>query len=45
MRDFAKENGIDFWEGKGVCHQVMIENYVRPGELIFEILSVFPIMQ
>mgnify|MGYP000635882390 CR=1 FL=1 len=35
MRDFAKENNIDFWEGKGVCHQVMIENYVRPGELIF----------
>ena len=35
MRDFAKENGIDFWEGKGVCHQVMMENYVRPGELIF----------
>ena len=31
MRDFAKENGIDFWEGKGVCHQVMMENYVRPG--------------
>ena len=30
MRDFAKENNIDFWEGKGVCHQVMIENYVRP---------------
>ena len=26
MRDFAKENNIDFWEGKGVCHQVMIEN-------------------
>ena len=35
MRDFARENHIDFWEGKGVCHQVMIENYVRPGELIF----------
>ena len=35
MRDFAREHGIDFWEGKGVCHQVMIENYVRPGELIF----------
>ena len=35
MRDFAKANNIDFWEGKGVCHQVMIENYVRPGELIF----------
>ena len=25
MRDFAKEHNIDFWEGKGVCHQVMIE--------------------
>ena len=35
MRDFARENGIDFWEGKGVCHQIMMENYVRPGELIF----------
>ena len=35
MRDFAKENNIDFWEGKGVCHQIMMENYVRPGELIF----------
>ena len=21
MRDFAREHGIDFWEGKGVCHQ------------------------
>ena len=35
MRDFAKENNIDFWEGKGVCHQVMMENYVCSGELIF----------
>lgn len=35
MRDFAREHGIDFWEGKGVCHQVMMENYVCPGELIF----------
>ncbi len=35
MRDFARENGIDFWEGKGVCHQVMMEHYVCPGELIF----------
>lgn len=34
MRDFARENGIDFWEGKGVCHQIMMEHYVRPGELI-----------
>ena len=35
MRDFARERGIDFWEGKGVCHQIMMESYVRPGELIF----------
>ena len=35
MRDFAKENSIDFWEGKGVCHQIMMENYVCSGELIF----------
>ena len=26
MRDFARENNIDFWEGKGVCHQIMMEN-------------------
>ena len=31
MRDFAREHDIDFWEGKGVCHQIMMENYVCPG--------------
>lgn len=35
MRDFAREYNIDFWEGKGVCHQIMMEHYVTPGELIF----------
>ena len=35
MRDFAKANGITFYEGAGVCHQVMIENHVVPGQLIF----------
>ena len=35
MRDFARANGITFYEGAGVCHQVMMENHVRPGELIF----------
>lgn len=35
MRDFAKEHGITFYEAAGVCHQVMMENHVRPGELIF----------
>ncbi|MDO5409441.1 MAG: 3-isopropylmalate dehydratase large subunit [Lachnospiraceae bacterium] len=35
MRDFAKANNITFYEGKGVCHQIMMENHVCPGELIF----------
>lgn len=35
MRDFAKEHGIKFYEGEGVCHQIMMENHVCPGELIF----------
>ena len=35
MRDFAKEHGIRFYEGQGVCHQIMMENHVCPGELIF----------
>ncbi|MGN0268784.1 MAG: aconitase/3-isopropylmalate dehydratase large subunit family protein [Lachnospiraceae bacterium] len=35
MRDFARANGITFYEGKGVCHQIMMENHVCPGELIF----------
>ncbi len=35
MRQFAKEHQIKFYEGEGVCHQVMMENHVRPGELIF----------
>ena len=35
MRDFAREHGITFYEGKGVCHQIMAENHVVPGQLIF----------
>ena len=35
MREFAKEHGIKMYEGKGVCHQIMVEDYVCPGELIF----------
>ena len=35
MRDFAKKHGITYYEGEGVCHQIMMENHVRPGELIF----------
>ena len=35
MRDFAKANNVKFYEGAGVCHQVMVENHVTAGELIF----------
>ena len=35
MRDFAREHGITLWEGRGVCHQIMMEHYVCPGQLIF----------
>lgn len=35
MRDFAKAHGITFYEGAGVCHQIMMENHVTAGELIF----------
>ena len=24
MRDFARENDITLWEGRGVCHQIMM---------------------
>ncbi len=34
MRDFARENGIHYYEGKGVCHQLMVENHVNSGEFI-----------
>lgn len=35
MRDFAFEHNIRLYEGQGVCHQIMLEDYVCPGELIF----------
>ncbi len=36
MRDFAKEEGLPYFhEGDGICHQLMIEKYICPGELAF----------
>jgi len=35
MRRFAKEQNIIFYDQKGVLHQLMIENHVKPYQLIF----------
>lgn len=34
MRIFAQKHGIPFYEGTGVCHQIMIEDFIVPGQLI-----------
>ena len=34
MREFAREHDIAFYEGKGVCHQIMLEDFVEPGQFI-----------
>lgn len=35
MRDFALEHDILLYDGAGICHQIMLEHHVCPGELIF----------
>lgn len=34
MREFAKTHKLKFHEGDGVCHQIMLEQYVKPGDVI-----------
>ena len=34
MRRFSQKHKIQFYEGAGVCHQVMIEDYIVPGQLV-----------
>ncbi|HEY3424217.1 MAG TPA: 3-isopropylmalate dehydratase large subunit [Negativicutes bacterium] len=34
MREFAQKHHVAFYEGAGVCHQIMIEDYIVPGQLI-----------
>jgi len=35
MRDFAAEQNLRYsYESQGICHQVMLENHVVPGQLV-----------
>jgi 3-isopropylmalate/(R)-2-methylmalate dehydratase large subunit len=35
LRDFAKKTGARLSEvGDGVCHQILVESYVKPGEIV-----------
>ncbi len=34
MREFARRHEITYYEGQGICHQIMIENHVEPGQVI-----------
>lgn len=34
MRNFAAEHGIKLHDGEGVCHQIMLEKYVNPAQVV-----------
>jgi 3-isopropylmalate/(R)-2-methylmalate dehydratase large subunit len=34
MRRFAKKHDLQFFDMEGVCHQLMIEEYIKPGDVI-----------
>jgi 3-isopropylmalate/(R)-2-methylmalate dehydratase large subunit len=34
MRKFAREHGIPMHDGEGVCHQILLEEYVSPGQIV-----------
>jgi len=34
LRDFARRHGVHLFDHKGVCHQVMVENFVLPGDVV-----------
>lgn len=35
LRDFAKKTGAQLSEvGEGVCHQILVESYVNPGDVV-----------
>lgn len=34
MRGFAAEHGIIIHDGEGVCHQLMLEKHLKPGDIV-----------
>ncbi len=44
MRSFAREHGCPLHDGDGVCHQLMVENYVSPGQVVIAADSHTPTM-
>jgi 3-isopropylmalate/(R)-2-methylmalate dehydratase large subunit len=34
MRCFARDYHLHYYEGAGVCHQLMLENHIAPGQVI-----------
>ncbi|MDR3602612.1 MAG: 3-isopropylmalate dehydratase large subunit [Desulfosporosinus sp.] len=34
MRLFSQKHHLPFYEGAGICHQIMVEDFVVPGQLI-----------
>ncbi|MCP4112982.1 MAG: 3-isopropylmalate dehydratase large subunit [Desulfobacteraceae bacterium] len=33
-RAFARKHGINLHDGQGVCHQILLEKYISPGQVI-----------
>lgn len=34
MRLFSQKHQLPFYEGAGICHQIMVEDFIVPGQLI-----------
>ena len=34
LRDFSRRHGLHLFDQQGVCHQVMLENFVLPGDVV-----------
>lgn len=34
LRDFCRAQGVHLFDQQGVCHQLMVENFVQPGDVV-----------